>query len=102
MAWYEELRAAYRPKEVAVHLVAESPPDPGAGDRRFFYSPVLAYDNLYRGVALALYEGEPWFKLEDKPAVLQRIKEDGFCLIAATDQPVNKPWPSLSERPLWA
>lgn len=50
-AWYEELRNRYRPGVVDVLLIAESPPDPGAGPRRFFYAPQLTHDNLYRGVA---------------------------------------------------
>lgn len=56
VAWYDELRERYLPPTLEVLLVAESPPDPGDRERRFFYSPVLArHDNLYRGVAEALF-----------------------------------------------
>jgi len=89
-AWYEELRNRYRPGVVDVLLIAESPPDPGAGPRRFFYAPQLTHDNLYRGVAQALYGEEPDFELRDKPAVLDRIKADGLWLIDAVEHPINK------------
>jgi hypothetical protein len=29
---------------INVLLIAESPPDPGTGERRFFYAPTLSYD----------------------------------------------------------
>lgn len=89
-AWYEELRERYRPDPPRILLVAESPPDPGAGDRRFFYSPELRADNLYRGVAEALYGEQPGFDVRIKPAVLEQIKADGFWLVDAVDAPVNK------------
>lgn len=89
-AWYENLRNRYRPDEVDVLLIGESPPDPGAGQRRFFYAPELTHDNLYRGVAQALYGDCADFELRDKPAVLDRIKADGLWLIDAVEQPINK------------
>jgi hypothetical protein len=94
-AWYEELRQRYRPGEVEVLLIAESPPDPGAGRRRFFYSPELSqHDNLYRGVAQALYGEERDFGPQDKPAVLDRIQADGYWLIDSVERPINKTSPS--------
>src|SRR5207247_10197132 len=47
----ERLRDRHRPRRLRYLLVAESPPDASAGARRFFYSPTLTIDNLYRGVA---------------------------------------------------
>lgn len=88
--WYEDLRERYRPERLRVLLVAESPPDPGGGERRFFYSPELRADNLYRGVAQALYGEHDEIDILDKPAVLDRIKADGFWLIDAVDEPINK------------
>lgn len=87
---YEALRERYRPGRLRVLLVAESPPDPGSGERRFFYSPVLLADNLYRGVVEAVYGERADVDLRDKPAVLERMKADGFWLIDAVDMPVNK------------
>ena len=56
LSWYEQLRQRYRPQRLSVLLIGESPPDPGVGARRFFYAPTLAAaDNLYRGVAAAVY-----------------------------------------------
>jgi hypothetical protein len=87
--WYEQLRDQYRPDRLEVLLIGESPPDPGAGGRRFFYAPTLQIDNLYRGIAQGLYGDHPDVDSTDKPAVLQRLQADGFWLIDATDQPVN-------------
>lgn len=87
--WYEQLRAQYRPDRLQVLLIGESPPDPGAGDRRFFYAPTLQIDNLYRGVAQALYGDHPDVQLTDKPAVLRRLQADGFWLIDTVDRPIN-------------
>ena len=88
--WYEDLRERYRPARLLYLLVAESPPDSGSGDRRFFYSPRLTIDILYRGVAEAVYGRRPEVDLLDKPAVLERLKNDGFWLIDAVARPINK------------
>jgi hypothetical protein len=88
-AWYEQLRQQYRPDRLEILLIGESPPDPGAGGRRFFYAPTLQIDNLYRGVAQGLYGNHPEVDLMDKAAVLGRLQADGFWLIDAVDRPVN-------------
>lgn len=102
MTWYEKLREQYRPTQVRVLLIAESPPDPGSGDRRFFYSPSLTIDNLYRGVAEAVYGERGDVNLRDKPTVLKRLKEDGFWLIDATDHSINKKTPAIRVREIAA
>jgi hypothetical protein len=90
VAWYDALRVRYRPDPVRLLLVGESPPDPRSGERRFFYAPKLASaDNLYRGVASALYGQEAGFDLRDKPEVLGRMQRDGVWLIDATETPIN-------------
>jgi hypothetical protein len=86
--WYKELRDRYRPSIIKILLIGESPPDPGDRERRFFYSPNLKYDNLYRGVAKAVY-GE-YVKLQKKPHILRNLQRDGFWLIDACDEPINK------------
>jgi hypothetical protein len=97
-AWYEELRARYRPEQVRVLLIGESPPDPGSATRRFFYSPTLTRDNLYRGVATAIYGERPDFRIRDKPAVLEWLRRDGFWLIDAVPDPINQLTPSQRRR----
>ena len=87
--WYEQLREQYWPDQLQVLLVGESPPDPGANERRFFYAPTLRIDNLYRGVAQGLYGDHPNVDLIDKPAVLRHLQADGFWLIDAVDRPIN-------------
>lgn len=88
-SWYEELRRQYRPARLHVLLIGESPLDAKDGDRRFFYAPTLAKeDNLYRGVAKALYEHES-IDIRDKPAVLARLRDQGYWLIDAVGEPIN-------------
>ncbi len=89
MEWYEQLREQYRPDSLKVLLIGESPPDPGAGERRFFYAPSLSYDNLYRGVAQAMYGDLNDFNIQNKSDTLERLRDDGFWLIDAVENPVN-------------
>jgi hypothetical protein len=99
--WVEELRNSYRPDELEVLLVGESPPDSSGGETRFFYSPVLSrYDNLYRGVTQALYEEEPAVELHNKVATLKRLRSDGYWLIDATEAPINRSSTSARRRTL--
>jgi hypothetical protein len=98
-AWYEQLRAQYRPDRLQVLLIGESPPDPGAGQRRFFYAPTLQIDNLY-GRRPALYGDHPEVELTDKPAVLRRLQANRFWLIDAVDQPINQLRRGRGEPPL--
>lgn len=89
--WYEQTRDQYRPDTVRVLLIGESPPDPGDGERRFFYSPTLVgADNLFRGVALAAYgltKEDLW--RTPKRDVLLRLQGDGYWLIDAVEHPIN-------------
>lgn len=90
-AEYARLREFYRPSDIRVLFIGESPPefDPYE-EMRFFYSPNFTrHDNLYRGIAQAVYGSEPEIDLRDKPAVLKRLKRDGYWLIDAIEEPVN-------------
>ena len=99
----EKLRNSYRPDRVEVLLVGESPPDSDGGEVRFFYSPVLSrYDNLYRGVAQAVYGTDPSFQLHDKASTLKRLQADGYCLIDATETPINRSSSSVRRKALRA
>jgi len=98
LAEVERLRATYRPDRVDVLLIGESPPDPGEGELRFFYAPELRVDNLYRAVAEALYGlDEEAVKQTPKTQVLERLQADGFWLIDAVEEPVNR-WPRRERR----
>jgi len=90
--WYETLRHRYKPPTVRVLLVAESVPDPLAGDRRFFYNDQLTgHDNLFRGVALAQYGLDAdALRATSKTEVLHRLQNDGFWLIDTVSYPVNR------------
>jgi hypothetical protein len=84
--WYTTLREHYRPERVRLLLIGESAPDPGAGERRFFYAPALGPDNLFRGVVHALYDERP----TTKQPWLDRLRADGVFLIDLVPFPVNK------------
>lgn len=87
--WYQKLRFSYRPSIIRILLIGESPPDPRSSERRFFYSPVLKADNLYRGVATALYGREWGFDIIRKADNLARMKRDGLWLLDAVNTPIN-------------
>ena len=89
LAWYDELRNQYRPDVTRLLLIGESPPDPRSGERRFFYSPKLGYDNLYRGAVEALYGSEQGFDVRDKVGNLGRLRAGGVWLVDAVAEPVN-------------
>ncbi len=87
VAWYHQLRDHHRPDRIGVLLIGESPPDPAGGAKRYFYAPQLTqHDNLYRGVAEAVYGVE---SVATKPSTLKRLQCDGFWLIDAIQAPVN-------------
>jgi hypothetical protein len=88
--WYEELRARYQPAAIRVVFVGESAPDPRGASRRFFYSPQLTYDNLFRGLMAALYDAGSDVLDSRKPEWLERFCADGFWLLDVVDRPVNK------------
>jgi hypothetical protein len=90
VAWYYALRERYRPERLHVLLIGESPPDPSDSARRFFYAPQLRADNLYRGVAAAVYGDRPDVDVRDKPRVLELLRDDGFWLVDALQHPINK------------
>jgi hypothetical protein len=85
----DDLRELHRPEQLRLLLVGESPPDPRSGARRFFYAPALGPDNLYRGVAMALYGEEAGFDAKRKLSYLGRMRTDGVWLIDAVEDPVN-------------
>ena len=102
-AWYEQLRDQYRPARLEVLLIGESPPDPGAGERRFFYAPTLRIDNLHRGVAQGLYGNDPDVELTDKPrtcpqspgpvAQPDRVRQSQMSLVGRPCRAENREWP---------
>jgi len=87
-AWCEQLRDQYRPDRLEVCSSASPHPTlaPAAAGSSTSH---LQIDNLYRGVAQALYGHHPEVDLADKPAVLARLQADGFWLIDAVDRPVK-------------
>ena len=92
---YALLRARWKPDPVRLLLIAESPPDSGAGPRRFFYDDDLtARDSLFRSVAKAVFDVE---RLPSgrggKTAWLRRLKDRGVYLIDQAPVPVNMKHP---------
>ena len=51
---------------------------------------VTPHDNLYRGVAEAIYGGRKEVDVRTKPRVLELLRADGFWLIDAVEMPINK------------
>lgn len=91
MTWFDDLRQQWRPSTVRILLIGESAPDSPASpeQRRFFYAPkVSRYDNLFRGVIGALYDGKVSTG-DDRTPWLQRLYDDGVYLIDLVPYPVN-------------
>jgi hypothetical protein len=87
---YRQLRERWKPEPVRLLLIAESAPDPGAAELRFFYAPTLtAHDNLFRGVILALDGRSPGRAGDLKRPWLQALRDDGVYLIDLVPFPVN-------------
>ena len=88
---YEDLRKKYRPEKIRILLIGESPPDRGGGELSFFYSTVLSsHDNLFKGVAEAIYGEEAEIHDHDKVTILKWLKRDGYWLIDLCPSPINK------------
>lgn len=98
LPWYTKLRESHRPDHVRVLLVGEAAPDPGDGDRRFFYAPVLHQrDNLFRGVVDAFYGCSPGHQGDLKALWLESLVSDGVYLIDLVPFPVDKLSPDKAE-----
>lgn len=77
MEWYDKYRQEYRPTRVEVLLIAESPPDPKSRERRFFYSPELRIDNLFRSVARAVLGDDVSSPTRPQPSESYRSVDSG-------------------------
>jgi hypothetical protein len=84
-----DLRKAYRPKEVGVLFVAESPPESSEDEVRFFYNPRQErWDHMYRAVMAAVFP-EFVYRPGEKDRWLRQFQSAGCYMIDATDRPVN-------------
>lgn len=84
----ESRRAAsrrYKPKNVALLLVAEAPPK--APGRYFYFEQEQSHDLLFNAVVKALFGESP--RPQDKPHWLQELKRSGVYLIEVSDDPVE-------------
>ncbi|MGA7180661.1 MAG: hypothetical protein WBX11_13890 [Thiobacillaceae bacterium] len=83
------LRQAYRPKDIAVLFVAESPPESSDDEVRFFYNPRQArWDHMYRAIMAAVFP-EFVYHPGQKDFWLRQFQQHGYYMIDATDRPVN-------------
>ena len=88
MTLVQQLREKYRPQQIRLLLLAESPPDCEGGDFRFFYAPTKSHDNLYQNVMKVVFSDfEP--ARDQKMMWLEKFRDAGCYLVDATDTPVN-------------
>ena len=80
----------YKPDRVQLLLVAEAPPS--ALDRYFYFEDVRTQDSLFRYVARSILGIEP--TRENKPQLLERLRNRGVFLIDLSEDPVG--WSPLS------
>ena len=81
----------YRPAKVHILFVAESPP--GAPDRHFYFEDVTRADTLWVQLTRALYReefGETAQERKRKRVWLERFQQDGYWMLEAVPQPVDK------------
>src|SRR2546430_707144 len=87
---FESARNKYRSKTLRYLLIAEAPP---SGDRFFYFENVPKYDNLFVETMKVLYVGD-WPDVKNlrqqKMRFLQRFRDDGFFLIDALTEPMQK------------
>jgi hypothetical protein len=82
--------------------VAESPPQSGDDEERFFYNPRQErWDHMYRAVMTAVFP-EFEYRPGEKENWLRKFQEHGYYLIDATDRPVNRLSPAERRRELAA
>lgn len=87
---FETARRKYRPDQVRVALVAESPPQEGSG-RFFYFEHVDVGDSLFLELMKALYDdarGDSKALRRQKANYLQRFRDDGYYLIDASQEPI--------------
>jgi predicted ATPase len=91
----ERARLKYKPDRIKYLLIAEAAPD--NIERFFYYEDVFKYDDLFLGVAKALY---PTLKDKHllsrkkkdnsiKKIILEKLKEDGFYLLDLSELPMS-------------
>ena len=81
----------YRPEQVRILFVAESPPS--APERHFYFEHVTRADTLWIELTRALYPatfGETRVERPRKGAWLQTFQQDGYWLIEAVPDPIDK------------
>ena len=90
--WYSERRDRWRPEHVRLLLIAESPPDPGDGPRRYFHDEDLTAKRwALREVAKApVGAGKLTQGGKEKLPWLRRLKDHGTFLIDLAPIPVNR------------
>jgi hypothetical protein len=90
---FDEARERYRPGRIRYLLVAESPPRVASG-RFFYFEGVHDADSLFWETMKVLYPADC---LQSRPArhrkreFLDRFKTDGFYLLDAVTEPIEKP-----------
>src|SRR5690606_9747726 len=83
----ESASRKYRPKNVALLLVAEAPPQ--ALDRYFYFEQVRSNDWLFRAVVKGIFGNVP--SRDDKAYWLLELKRSGVYLIDASKDPFRNP-----------
>lgn len=81
----------FRPASVRILFLAESPPS--APDRHFYFADVTRADTLWVELTRTLYPAEFGVTRQErgrKLAWLQRFQQDGYWLLEALPQPIDK------------
>jgi hypothetical protein len=92
MIEYHTAALRYRPAQIRVLFIAESPPAFDADRQRsyFFFEQNPGSEVLFATVTAALYAANYRKAAGDKAMWLRRMQTDGYWLIDAVEQPINR------------
>lgn len=87
---YDSAALKYRPNNIKVLFIAESPPVPlPNGKKAFFYFEECLNERFFATIIKAVF-GVKYRKGVDKVKLLTRFMDEGYWLIDAVQTPINK------------
>jgi hypothetical protein len=89
---YRKAAHIYRPERIKFLFLAESPPAYNSIDKKsyFFFEKNPGSDILFATIVKAIFELDYRKADGNKTELLQRFKDEGFWLVDAVEEPINK------------
>ena len=92
MPSFLEAATRYRPDEIRILFIAESPPAFKDEQKKsyFYFAPNPGNDILFGTIVEALYQADYRKASGRKTELLQRLRDDGYWLMDAVETPINR------------